>query len=107
MQLSSEDTEKNRTVFRNAVHSSAYDTVGHTSRKHQDWLFDEDDDVIQGFLEEKNRLHKAHQDDTSSVFKKAAYNNICKTVQNRLRDTQDSWLSSSVLCRQKRHEEVP
>ena len=38
-------------------------------------------------------MHKAHQDDTSSVSKKAAYNNICKTVQNRLRDIQDSWLS--------------
>ena len=44
-------------------------------------------------LEEKHCLHKAHQDDTSSVSKKAAYNNICKTVQNRLRDMQDSWLS--------------
>ena len=30
---------------------------------------------------------------TSSVSKKAVYNNICKTVQNRLRDMQDSWLS--------------
>ena len=30
---------------------------------------------------------------TSSVSKKTAYNNICKTVQNRLRDMQDSWLS--------------
>ena len=29
----------------------------------------------------------------SFVSKKAAYNNICKTVQNRLRDMQDSWLS--------------
>ena len=27
------------------------------------------------------------------VSKKAAYNNIFKTVQNRLRDMQDSWLS--------------
>ena len=44
-------------------------------------------------LEEKHCFHKAHQDDTSSVSKKAAYNNICKTVQNRLRDMQDSWLS--------------
>ena len=38
-------------------------------------------------------MHKAHQDDTSSVFKKAAYSNICKIVRNRLRDRQDSWLS--------------
>ena len=44
-------------------------------------------------LEEKHCLHKAHQDGTSSVSKKAAYNNICKTVQNRLRLMQDSWLS--------------
>ena len=36
--------------------------------------------------------HKAHQDDTSSVSKKAAYSNICKTVQTKLRDMQDSWL---------------
>ena len=44
-------------------------------------------------LEEKHCLHKAHQGDTRSVSNKAAYNNICKTVQNRLRDMQDSWLS--------------
>ena len=44
-------------------------------------------------LEEKHCLHKAHKDDTSFVSKTAAYNNICKTVQSRLRDMQDSWLS--------------
>ena len=44
-------------------------------------------------LEEKHCLHKAHQDNTSSVSKKAAYKNICKTVKSRLRDMQDSWLS--------------
>ena len=45
------------------------------------------------FLKEKHRLHKAHQDDISSVFKKVAYSNICKKVQNRLRIKQNSWLS--------------
>ena len=30
---------------------------------------------------------------TSSVSKNAAYSNICKTVQNRLRVMQDPWLS--------------
>ena len=44
------------------------------------------------FLEENHRVHKAHQDDNSSVSKKAAYSNICKTVQAKLRDMQDSWL---------------
>ena len=43
-------------------------------------------------LEERHSLHKAHQDVTSSVSK-AAYNNFCKTVQYRLPDMQDSWLS--------------
>ena len=44
-------------------------------------------------LEAKHCLQKAHQNNTSSVSKKAAYNNTCKTVQNRLHDMQDSWLS--------------
>ena len=43
-------------------------------------------------LDEKHCLHKAHQDDTSSLSKKAAYSKICKTVRNRLRDMQNSWL---------------
>ena len=30
---------------------------------------------------------------TSSVSSKTAYSNMCKTVQTRLRDMQDSWLS--------------
>ena len=92
MNLSSEDPEENWTVFQKVVHSSAVTTIGHPSRKHQDW-FDENDEEIKLLLEEKHCLHKAHQDDTSSVSKRAAYNNICKTVQNRLRDMQDSWLS--------------
>ena len=112
MNLSSEDPEENWTVFQNVVHSSAATTIGHPSRKHQDW-FDENDEEIKLLLEEKHCLHKAHQDDTSSVSKKVAYNNICKTVQNRLRDMQDSWLSRkaeeihSVFCRPKGYEEVP
>ena len=28
-----------------------------------------------------------------ALYKKAAYNNVCKTVQNRFRDMQNSWLS--------------
>ena len=91
MNLSSEDPEENWTVFHKTVFSSAASTLGHPSRKHQDW-FDANDDEIQRLLEEKHRLLKAHQDDTSSVSKKAAYSNICKTVQTKLRDMQDSWL---------------
>ena len=85
--LSSENPEENWTVFHKTVHSSAATTLGHPSCKHQD----ESDDEIQRLLEEKRRLHKAHQDNTSSVSKKAAYSKICKTVQTKLRDMQDSW----------------
>ena len=91
MNLSSEDPEENWTVFQKVVHSSVATTIGHPARKHQDW-FDENDEEIKLLLEEKRCLHKTHQDDISSVSKKAAYNNICKT-KTRLRDMQGSWLS--------------
>ena len=68
------------------------DFLGSVSRKHQDW-FDENDKEIQGLLEEKHKKHKAYFSDTSSVSSKTANSNICKTVQTRLRDMQDSWLS--------------
>ena len=70
MNLSSDDPEENWTTFQNVIHSSTATTIGHPSRKHQD-LLDENDEEIKSLLEEKHRLHKAHQDDTSSVSKKA------------------------------------
>ena len=81
----------NWAVFQKIVNSSAATTLGHPSLNHQDW-FDETDDEIQRLLEEMPRFQKAHHDDTSSVPKKAAYSNICKTVQTKLRDMKDSWL---------------
>ena len=47
---------------------------------------------MQRFLEEKHRLLKANQDVTSLISKNAAYINICKTVQTKLRDMPVSWL---------------
>ena len=91
LEHSSEDVDESWTVFRDTVHSSAMDCLGPVSRKHQDW-FDENDKEIQGLLEEKHQKHKAYLRNTSSVSSKTAYSNICKTVQTRLRDMQDSWL---------------
>ena len=91
LEHSSEDVDENWAVFRDTVHSSAMDSVGPVSHKHQDW-FDENDKEIQGPLEEKHQKHKAYLRNTSSVSSKTAYSNICKTVQTRLRDKQDSWL---------------
>ena len=87
LEHSSEDVDESWTVFRDTVHSSAMDSLGPVSRKHQDW-FDENDKEIQGLLEEKHQKHKAYLRNTSSVSSKTAYSNICKTVQTRLRDMQ-------------------
>ena len=93
MELTSDDPEENWTVFRDAVRSSAMDSLGPVSHKHQDWFY-ENDEEIQGLLEVKHEKHKAYLSDTNSVSNKAAYSNICKTVQTRLRDMQDFWLSN-------------
>ena len=92
LEHSSEDVDESWTVFKDTVYSSAINSLGLVSRKHQDW-FDENDKEIQGLLEEKHQKHKAYLRNTSSVSNKTAYSNICKTVQTRLRDMQDSWLS--------------
>ena len=42
LEHSSEDVVESWTVFRDTVHSSAMDSLGPVSRKHQDW-FDEND----------------------------------------------------------------
>ena len=84
LEHNSEDVDESWTVFRDTVHSSAMDSLGPVSRKHQDW-FDENDKEIQGLLEEKHQKHKAYLRNTSSVSSKTAYSNICKTVQTRLR----------------------
>ena len=48
--LSSEKPEENWTVFHKTVHFSAATSLGHPSRKHQDW-FDENDMMkFKGFL---------------------------------------------------------
>ena len=58
MNLNSEDPEENRTVFQKLVHSSAAITIGHPSRKHQDW-FDENGEEIK-LLIEKNTACTRH-----------------------------------------------
>ena len=56
--LSSKDPDENWTVFRDTVHSSAMESLEPGSSKHQDWFY-ENDEEIQGLLEEKYQNHKA------------------------------------------------
>ncbi|KAL8620900.1 hypothetical protein ACOMHN_025033 [Nucella lapillus] len=82
-----------RAKDRDAVHSSALETLGPATRYHQDW-FDKNDSEIHALLVDKGRLLLDHQNDPSSMAKKAAFTNMCNTVQAKLRSMQDSWLSA-------------
>ena len=77
-------------AFRDEVYRAAYETIGQTKRKHQDW-FDENNDEINNLLEEKYRIQRVLENNKSPA-NQAAYNNIRSTVQQRLRQMQDSWL---------------
>ena len=94
LEHSSEDVDESWTVFRDTVYSSAMDSLGPVSRKHEDW-FDENDKKkkkkkkIQGLLEEKHQKHEAYLRNTSSVSSKNAYSKMCKTVQTRISKKTD------------------
>ena len=80
-------------VFRDKIHDTAFQLLGPTTRKNQDW-FDENDEEIKEMLAEKNRLHRIYQLDQSSAAKKTVFTNIRRTVKTRLRNMQDSWLAA-------------
>ena len=90
--LDSDDVESDWATLHDAVYASAMAAVGPTTRKQQDW-FDENNDRIQQLLEEKHRIHKALLNNPNSTSRKAAFTNIKRTVQQELRQMQDSWLS--------------
>ena len=75
------------------VHSAALQVLGPATRNHQDW-FDENDVVIQTLMEEKRKLHRAHQSDPTSESKKDAYVSKRSEVQRKLRIMQDTWSSN-------------
>lgn len=68
------------------------ETVGLTTRKHQDW-FDDNNDRIQAQLEKKDHFHRTHLNDTASASKLAAFNSFRRIVPTELRQLQDAWLS--------------
>ena len=88
------DVEEAWRELRDVVYSTAAEQLGHTIRKQQD-RFDENDEEIQALLllNKKHDLHRAHQNDPSSTSKKAAFIECRRTVQKRLREMQDTWLS--------------
>ena len=75
------------------LHKTAFKCLGPSTRKHKDW-FDENCTEITQLLEDKRRAYKAHIDDPNSTARKDALRNACSTVQQKLREMQDSWLNA-------------
>jgi len=96
IQLGHADVNQDWSVLRDAVHSVTLETLGTSEKKHQDW-FDDNDSEIQDLLQEKHRLFVAHQQDQASVSKKAAFTKARQTVQTKLRNMQDTWLSNKAV----------
>ena len=74
-----------------AVYAAASAVVGPITRKHQDWI-DDNNSRIKSILEEKNRLHRALLSDPSSSSKKEAFNVAKRLAQSELCHMQDEWL---------------
>ncbi|XP_071508585.1 uncharacterized protein [Diadema antillarum] len=93
LQLNQSSIEDQWATFRDAVHSVALECLGPATRHHQDW-FDENDAEIQELLDTKHNLLRLHQNDPSSMAKKAAFTKARSKVQAKLRHMKDSWLSA-------------
>ena len=91
--LDSQDVESAWAALREIVYNTAMECLGPTTRKHKDW-FDENSTEIMQLLEDKHRAYRAHIDDPKSTVKKDVLRNIRSTIQLKLRQMQDSWLSS-------------
>ncbi|GFS20259.1 craniofacial development protein 2 [Elysia marginata] len=86
-----DNIEETWSRFRDTVYGAASETLSFNKRKHQDW-FDENKEEITRMLEEKNRLYRAYLND-KSPSRKAALDNTRNTVQRKLREMQNTWLS--------------
>ena len=80
-------------AFRDVVHETALDILGPSTHKHKDW-FDENGEEINSLLEEKHSLHKIYLNNPNSTPIKDAYNAARRTVQQKLRQMEDRWLSN-------------
>ncbi|KAK3868796.1 hypothetical protein Pcinc_025834 [Petrolisthes cinctipes] len=95
LQANSDDIEKDWKTLKTSVYSTALQVLGPATRNHQDW-FDANDTEIQKLLKEKRQLLRAHQNDSTSTAKKAAFVSKRSIVQARLHSMLDAWLSSKV-----------
>ena len=71
------------------MYKTFVDTLGHTTRKHQDW-FDENDAEILSLLEERRRTHDAFLSQQTRN-RKLRYTQAKSKLQNKLRAIQNTW----------------
>ena len=93
--LYKQDVKAAWTTFRKTVYNTVMECLGSPVKKHKDW-FDENHSDITALLEQKSTAYLAHIQDTTSTAKKDALRSIRSTVQLKLSEMQDSWLSAKV-----------
>jgi len=91
--LDNQNVEAGWASLRDLIYKTATETLGPQTRKHKDW-FDENCEEIKQLLDDKHHLHQAYLSNPKSLAKKDALNNIRRTVQQKLRQMQDAWLSN-------------
>lgn len=79
--------EDDWTAFRDTVYATSFKILSPSTQKQHDWS-DTNDGDIKDLLAEKHCLHQAHQNDPSSVPKKAAF--------AKLQKMQNAWLSNDM-----------
>ena len=90
--LDNQDVELAWEALHAAVYNTAMECLGPTTRKHKEW-FDENSTEILQLLEDKSCAYRAHIDDLKSTAKKDVLRNINSTIQLKLYQMEDSWLS--------------
>ena len=79
-------------TLRDTVYRTAMDCLGLSTRRHRDWV-DENHAEIIDLIWKKRAAHQGHLHDPHFATKKYALRSICSSVQLKLREMQDSWLS--------------
>jgi len=93
VQLDGRDVEAAWAALRQTTYDTAMECLGPVTRKHRDW-FDENSTEIIQLLDDKRQAYQVYIDDPNNAAKKATLRNIRSTVQAKLRNIQDTWLSN-------------
>ena len=90
--LENQNVESAWATLGEKVYNSALECLGTSTTEHKDW-FDKNCDELNQLLEKNHTANKALLNDPSSAAKKQALTALRKTIQQKLRHMQDSWLS--------------